>query len=126
MRTAKNEEEIIPKEKWLVSFRKNGKPFVRQFWAEGYYEAYDTVLTHAEQRKLEVLWLKEKRNCGSRYLSKNFPELETICVYCRAIFNETEPVPCYEENCSATFCSRTCMEEHHRLRHKETNRATEL
>jgi hypothetical protein len=120
MRTkvARNEEDIIPVEKWLVSFRKNGREFVRQFRAEGYYEAYDTVLTHAEKRKLEVLWFKEKRNCGSKYLNKNYSELESICIYCRAIFNETEPVPCYDENCNAIFCSKRCMQEHFKFRHK--------
>jgi hypothetical protein len=119
VRIANNDEEILPAEKWLVSFRKNGRQFIRQFRAEGYYEAYDTVLTHAEKRKLEILWFKEKRNCGSRYMNKNYPELEAICVYCRAIFNETEPVPCYDENCNATFCSKTCMDEHYKFRHKK-------
>jgi hypothetical protein len=114
---ARNEDEIIPAEKWLVSFRKNGKPFIRQFRAEGYYEAYNTVLTYAEKRKSEVLWFKEKRNCD-QHLNRNYPELETICVYCRAIFNEEEPVPCYDETCKAMFCSKSCVQEHYKFRHK--------
>ena len=57
MRIANNEEDIIPAEKWLVSFRRNGKPFIRQFRAEGYYEAYDTVLTHALPLWNLVYWL---------------------------------------------------------------------
>jgi len=120
---ARNEDEIIPSEKWLVSFRKNGRSFIRQFRAEGYYEAYNTVLTYAEKRKSEVLWFKEKRNCD-QHLNRNYPELETICVYCRAIFNEKEPIPCYDENCKAIFCSKNCMNEHYIFRHntrKKTN-----
>lgn len=116
MRVAKNEEDIIPLEKWLAAFRKNGRRLIRQFMAAGYYEAYDAVLTYAERRKVEVLWFKEKRDCGS-HMNKNYLELESICIYCRAVFNETEPIPCYDENCSSEFCSRVCMEEHYKFRH---------
>ena len=116
---AKYEEDLIPTEKWLVSLRKDGKPFIRQFRAEGYYEAYDTVLTHIEKHRLEVLWFKEKRDCDHRYMNKNYPDLESVCVYCIAIFNETEPIPCYDENCNTKFCSKTCMKEHYKFRHKK-------
>jgi len=116
-RIAQNEDQVIPAEKWLVSFRKNGRSFVRQFMAEGYYEAYDTVLTYAENREVEVLWFKEKRNCD-HHLNRNYPELESVCVYCHAIFNDKEPVPCYDETCKAVFCSKRCMQEHYTFRHK--------
>lgn len=108
---ARKEEELVPLEKWLVCLRKDGRSFTRQFMAEGYYEAYDTVLTHAEKRRAEVLWFKEKRNCG-HHLNRSYPELESICVYCSALFNDREPVPCREEGCEAIFCSRNCMEDH--------------
>ena len=113
---AQNEDELILPEKWLACFRKNGKSFIRQFMAEGYYEAYDTVLTHAEKRRAEVVWFREKRNCGD-HLNKNYPELESFCVYCNAVFNDREPIPCREESCEALFCSRSCMEEHCHFRH---------
>ncbi len=115
----KNDEDMILTEKWIVSFRRKGKSFIRQFRAEGYYEAYDAVLTHAEKHKLDVLWFKEKRNCDSRYMNYNYSELETICTYCGAIFNETEPLPCYDENCNAQFCSKSCLEKHCELRHNK-------
>lgn len=114
---AHNEDQVIPAEKWLASFRKNGRSFIRQFRAEGYYEAYNTALTYAEKRKVEVLWFKEKRNCD-QHLNRNYPELESICVYCHAIFNDKEPVPCYDESCKAVFCSKGCMQEHYMFRHK--------
>ena len=64
-------------EKWLVAFRNpsskrhpDGSVFVRQFYAPGYYEAYDTVMTHAEKSSLEVLWFREKRNCEP-FLNRN-------------------------------------------------------
>lgn len=116
-RVAENEDSIIAAEKWLVSFRKNGKSFMRQFRAAGYYEAYDTVLTYAERRKAEVLWFREKRNCG-QHLNRNHEELESLCTYCHAHFNEQEPVPCNNERCNAIFCSRECMQEHYRFRHE--------
>ncbi|MEM2759524.1 MAG: hypothetical protein QXU32_05420 [Nitrososphaerales archaeon] len=125
-RVAKNEEEIIPTEKWLASFRKNGRQFIRQFRAEGYYEAYDRVLTYAERRKAEILWFKEKRECGSRYMNRNYPELESVCVYCRALFNETEPVPCLNETCQSQFCSKTCMQGHYIFRHDNRVANTKL
>lgn len=118
-KVAENEDQVIPAEKWLASFRKNGRSFIRQFRAEGYYQAYDTVLTYAEKRKVEVLWFKEKRNCD-QHLNRNYPELEAVCVYCRAVFNYREPVPCYEDACDSIFCSKNCMQEHHSFKHRNT------
>jgi hypothetical protein len=90
---------------------------MRQFYAPGYYEAYDTVLTHAEKMNLEVLWFREKRSCEP-FLNRDFPDLEAICTYCNKKFNHSEPVPCAHEGCSAEFCSRYCLAEHRAIRHK--------
>jgi hypothetical protein len=112
----------LPQEKWLVAYRNpsgngpEGSTFVRQFRAPGYYEAYDTVLTHAEKMNLEVLWFREKRNCGP-YMNRNYPELEGLCTWCNRKFGQSEPVPCGSEGCEAEFCSRRCMEEHAARRH---------
>ncbi|MFQ5920948.1 MAG: hypothetical protein ACE5JV_02905 [Nitrososphaerales archaeon] len=113
---ASDEKDLLPLEKWLASFRKNDRSFIRQFMAEGYYEAYDTVLTYAEKRKAEIVWFKEKRNAG-HHMNRNYPELESICVYCNAVFNDREPIPCKNESCETIFCSRDCMQEHYTLRH---------
>lgn len=116
-------EGDVPAEKWLVAFRNpsgrgpEGSMFVRQFYAPGYYEAYDTVLTHAEKMNLEVLWFREKRNCGP-YMNRNYPELESRCTYCNKKFGH-EPVPCASEGCELEFCSRECMAEHIAHRHKK-------
>jgi hypothetical protein len=116
----------IPAEKWLVAYRNTaskkhpgGSVFMRQFYAPGYYEAYDTVLTHAEKMNLEVLWFREKRSCEP-FLNRDFPELEAICTYCNKKFNHAEPVPCGHEGCGAEFCSRECMADHRAMRHKAT------
>ena len=116
-------EEDVPAEKWLAAFRNpssakgpEGSTFVRQFYAAGYYEAYDAVLTHAERMNLEVLWFREKRNCGP-YMSRNFPSLEAKCTYCNKKFGH-EPVPCSDDRCESEFCSRKCMDEHAMLKHR--------
>ena len=113
----------IPSEKWLVAYRNpnskkhpGGSVFVRQFYAPGFYEAYDMVLTYAEKMNLEVMWFREKRSCEP-FLNRNFPELESMCVYCNKKFNHVEPVPCINDGCGAEFCSKECMQDHSRLRH---------
>lgn len=122
----KFEKEIIPSEKWLVSFKNNNnrgsvKPrvIIRQFYAQGYFEAYDIIRTHAEKLALEIIWFKEKRNCSHYLISKKFPQLESVCVYCNRIFNELEPIPCLQENCLHIFCSINCLENHIRLIHRD-------
>ena len=114
----------LPAEKWLVAYRNpasrkhhGGSVLLRQFYACGYYEAYDTVLTHAERMNLEVLWFREKRSC-EHFLNRNFPELETTCIYCNRKFNHAEPVPCSHVGCNAEFCSKECMLGHNAMRHK--------
>lgn len=116
-------EDDLPLEKWLVAYRNpnskrraGGFVFVRQFYAPGYYEAYNTVLTHAEKLNLEVLWFREKRSC-EEFLNRDFPDLETICTYCNKKFNDSEPVPCSHNGCRFEFCSMECMAEHRALRH---------
>ena len=116
--------EDLPTEKWLVAYRNpvsrkhpEGSVFMRQFYAAGYYEAFDTVLTHAEKMNLEVLWFREKRSCEP-FLNRDFAELEATCTYCNKKFNHSEPVPCRHIGCNSEFCSRECMTEHIVMRHK--------
>ena len=120
----------VPVEKWLVSYRNpaskkhpGGSVFMRQFYAAGYYEAYDTVLTYAENMNMEVMWFREKRSCES-LLNRDFPELESLCTYCNKKFNDLESVPCRHEGCKAEFCSRECMADHIAMRHKFKNKST--
>jgi len=118
------DDDEIPAEKWLVAYRNphskkhpGGSVFMRQFYAPGYYEAYDMVLIHAEKMNLEVLWFREKRSCEP-FLNRNFPELESKCTYCNKKFNHSEPVPCVQDGCNLEFCSKGCMLEHCKLRHR--------
>ena len=122
-------DDDVPAEKWLVAYRNSeskkhpgGSVFIRQFYAAGYYEAYDTVLTYAENMNMEVMWFREKRSCES-LLNCDFPELESLCTYCNKKFNDLEPVPCRNEGCKAEFCSRECMEDHIAMRHKVRNKS---
>lgn len=115
----------LPQEKWLVAYRNpsskkgpEGSTFVRQFFAPGFYEAYDMVLTHAEKMNLEVLWFREKRNCGP-YMNRNYPELEALCTWCNRKFG-SDSVPCGHDSCDLEFCSRECMQEHRAHRHGRT------
>jgi hypothetical protein len=117
-------DDDLPVERWLVAYRNPGSKkrpggsiFIRQFYASGFYEAYDTVLTHAENMNLEVVWFREKRSCEP-LLNCVFPELESLCTYCNKKFNHIEPVPCRYEGCKAGFCSRECLEDHLCIRHK--------
>ncbi len=123
----KYEKEIIPLEKWLASFKNNNnrerinpRVLIRQFYAQGYFEAYDIIRNYSEKLGLEIIWFKEKRNCSHYFISKKFPELESICVYCNRIFNESEPIPCVQENCLHIFCSLNCLEKHIILIHKDS------
>jgi len=123
--TTKIEKEIIPSEKWLVSFKnynnnKSTTPqiLIRQFYAQGYFEAYDIVRTFSEKLSLEIIWFKEKRNCSSLFINKTFPVLESICVYCNRKFNSNEPIPCKFEECIHIFCCISCMNNHYRLKHR--------
>lgn len=116
-------DELAP-EKWLVAFRNpssgrgpDGSVFVRQFYAPGYYEAYDTVMTQAEKLGLEVLWFREKRSCEP-FINRNFPDLESICTYCNRKFNHSDPIPCSASGCSALLCSRECSSDHSRMKHQ--------
>ncbi|HEV3433174.1 MAG TPA: hypothetical protein VG098_04205 [Nitrososphaera sp.] len=115
----------MPLEKWLVCYRNpasnkhpGGSVFIRQFFAPGYYEAYDTVLTYAESMNMEVVWFREKHSCEPFRNWDDIPELESLCRYCNKKFNDPEPVPCKYEHCNAEFCSRECMTNHFALRHK--------
>jgi hypothetical protein len=125
-------DDDVPIEKWLVAFRNpeskkhpGGSIFIRQFYAAGYYEAYDTVLTYAENTSTEVMWFREKRSCES-LLNCDFAELESLCRYCNKKFNDLEPVPCRHEGCKAEFCSRECMADHIAMRHKVRNKSANV
>lgn len=116
MKKSEARESDLPSEKWLAAFRNpasrkgpEGSAIVRQFYAPGFYEAYDIVLTHAEKMNLQVLWFREKRNCGP-YMNRNFPPLEGLCTWCNKRFQE--PVPCANDSCEFEFCSKACMQEH--------------
>ena len=123
--SAVREDEILLPEKWLVAFKNpNSKKnpesstFVRQFYAPGFYEAYDIVATYAEKLKLDILWFKEKRNCGYAYINKNYLQLESFCTYCNNKFNHIDPIPCIKGDCQAEFCSKECMADHYKIRHR--------
>ena len=123
----KLKKDVLPSEKWLVSFKNHNytrsvipRVIIRQFYAQGYFEAYDIIRTYAEKLALEIIWFKEKRNCSHLFISKKFPQLESICVYCNRIFNELDPIPCLQEDCIHIFCSRKCLESHIILRHRST------
>ena len=124
--TKKLEKDIIPSEKWLVSFKNHNnnktKTIIRQFYAQGYFEAYDIVRTISEKLDLEIIWFKEKRNCSDLFINKTFPILESICVYCNRIFNGNEPIPCIQEKCIHIFCSLGCRNNHYRLKHSITKK----
>ena len=120
------DEDAIPSEKWLVAFKSSrskrflrGTLFVRQFYAPGFYEAYDIVATYSEKFQVEIQWFKEKRNCGYTYLCRNYPELESICTYCNGMFNHIDPIPCPETTCLAELCSKECVINHSNIRHKK-------
>ena len=111
-------EEDPLEEKWLAAFRRqSGDAFIRQFYALGFYEAYDKVVSHAERLKLGVLWFKEKRACGPMS-TDSFPMLESVCTYCNKQFNHQEPIPCGAARCHAEMCSKVCYSDHQQLKHR--------
>ena len=119
------EDEVLLAEKWLVAFTNassksnpQSATFIRQFYAPGFYEAYDIVATYAEKLKLNILWFKEKRICGHTYINNNYPQLESFCTYCNNKFNHIDPIPCTKVDCLAEFCSNGCMVDHYKIRHK--------
>lgn len=125
----KLEKEIIPSEKWLVSFKNHNNKesttpqiLIRQFYAQGYFEAYDIVRTFSEKLDLEIMWFKEKRICSSLFINKTFALLESICIYCNRKFNSNEPIPCINEECIHTFCCINCMKKHYRLKHRDNKK----
>jgi len=116
-----NEENVVPYEKWIVSFTNSRKGFVgtsfREFFAQGFYEAYDIAMSYAEKQNVEIRWFKEKRNCGPSFSNQVFIKLESFCTYCNKRYNHHEPIPCNYEKCQSTFCSRDCCNEHRFLVH---------
>ncbi|HEY9398368.1 MAG TPA: hypothetical protein VIP29_00565 [Nitrososphaeraceae archaeon] len=120
--SAVDEKNILPYEKWIVSFsdsRKNNiKISYREFFAQGFYEAYDIVMTYAEKQNVDVRWFKEKRNCGSTFSNYKITKLESLCTYCNKKFNHEDLIPCYHAYCHSIFCSRECMNDHLLLLHR--------
>jgi hypothetical protein len=92
--------------------------FVRQFYAPGFYEAYDIVATYAEKSNVNILWFKEKQNCSDNYINNNYPALESFCTYCNHKFNHIDPIPCIDDDCYAEFCSKECTMDHYKMKHK--------
>lgn len=119
-----DEKNTIPYEKWIVSFADGRKSTIkisyREFYAQGYYEAYDTVMSYAKKQNLDVRWFKEKRNCGNKFSEYKITKLESFCTYCNRKFNHQDPVPCINSNCNSMFCSRNCMNDHIMLLHNNT------
>lgn len=115
-----DDKEVIPYEKWLVAFanKHHYNDSIREFYAQGYYEAYDMVMTYAEKAKLNIRWFKEKRNSGRNLINRNFPNLGWICTYCNRSFSDQDPIPCSQNCCKSLFCSKNCFDEHSRLRFK--------
>ena len=120
--SAADEKNILPYEKWIVSFsdsRKNNiKISYREFFAQGFYEAYDIVMTYAEKQNVDVRWFKEKRNCGGTFSNYKITKLESFCTYCNKKFYHDDPIPCYHAYCYSIFCSRECMNDHLMLLHR--------
>ncbi len=105
-------------EKWIIAFFKsfNGRIHYRQFFAAGFYEAYDRVMTFSEKTNYQILWYKEKRKCGSYFDKISIPFLENVCTFCNGEFNNIEPIKCnFEKNifkCKSEFCSLKCKQDH--------------
>ena len=105
-------------EKWIVSFIQSdylNKVCYRQFYAAGFYEAYDCVMNFTEKTNYKILWYKEKRKCGQYFIDKAIPPLESICTFCNKKFNNIEPIKCnftINSDCSSEFCSLKCKQEH--------------
>jgi hypothetical protein len=119
------EDEVLLAEKWLVAFTNassksnpQSATFIRQFYAPGFYEAYDIVATYAEKSNVNILWFKEKQNCSDNYINNNYPALESFCTYCNHKFNHIDPIPCIDDDCYAEFCSKECTMDHYKMKHK--------
>lgn len=116
-----DEENVVPYEKWIVSFSNSRTGTIRtsfrEFFAQGFYEAYDIVMTYAEKQSVDIRWFKEKRNCGASFSNHVFIKLESFCTYCNKRFNHQEPIPCNHDKCQSTFCSRDCLNDHILLLH---------
>ena len=110
-----NEDHLIIYEKWIVALKNNPedrKFSLKEFYSQGYYEAYDIVMTYAERTHATVFWFKEKRVVGYPECNVNFPKLEFVCTYCNREFAEPDPIPCTNETCLSYFCSKGCLQQH--------------
>jgi hypothetical protein len=117
-------------EKWVVSFIRHEdlkRIYYRQFYAAGFYEAYDSVMKFLEKTDYKLLWYKEKRKCGKYFIDKDIPFLESICTFCNKKFNNIEPIKCNYWStsvCKSEFCSFECKQEHfHCIHINRTNKS---
>ncbi len=115
-------------EKWIVAYIQSdalkGISY-RQFYAAGFYEAYDRVMTFIEKTGYKILWYKEKRKCGPYFTGKEIPFLEFVCTFCNNKFNDIEPIKCGFETkniCISEFCSLNCKREHFYYVHIKRNK----
>lgn len=115
-------------EKWIVAYIRSdalkGISY-RQFYAAGFYEAYDRVMTFIEKTSYKILWYKEKRKCGPYFTGKEIPFLEFVCTFCNNKFNDIEPIKCGFETkniCISEFCSLNCKREHFYYVHIKRNK----
>jgi len=100
----KDELENPVEEKWIVAFIQPNtlrKIYYRQFYAMGFYEAYDRVMTFMEKTNYQILWYKEKRNCGIYFTKKEIPFLEFVCTFCNNKFNNVA--------CASSLCLRVAV-----------------
>jgi hypothetical protein len=115
-------------EKWVIAFIKldgSNKIYYRQFFAAGFYEAYDRVMTFIEKTNHKIVWYKEKRKCGMHFMDTEIPYLESICTFCNKKFNNIEPIKCSFEDkdqCISEFCSLYCRQEHYYFMHIKRKR----
>ncbi len=122
------ESDAPMEEKWIVAYIKSEalkNINYRQFYAAGFYEAYDRVMTFIEKTGYRILWYKEKRKCGLYFTRKEIPYLEFVCTFCNHKFNDIEPIKCGFENksiCISEFCSLNCRQEHFYYVHIKRNR----
>ena len=106
-------------EKWIVSFIKStnnlNKIYYRQFYAAGFYEAYDKIMTFMEKTNYKILWYKEKRKCDPYFKKKELLSLENVCTFCNRKYSTLEPIKCnFGDNsiCASEFCSFNCRQDH--------------
>jgi len=114
-----SDDDVPLSEKWVVALVKNPsikRLILREFYAQGYYEAFDIVMSYTERTKMELVWFKEKRRVGYPACNVNFPSLEFVCTYCNVRCSEIDLIPCVKVSCNSHFCCKKCLDDHLSLR----------